>query len=85
MISKEFPIERETGRVAALIAAGAAFSIVPDGGLVPSPVPLWMTLSSLAIQLAAYGINLFVALAPDRKGVEVAEHMLRPHSAAADA
>jgi hypothetical protein len=51
---------------AALVAAGAVFSIVLDGGLVPTPVPVWMTLGSLGIQVAAYGINVFVVLAPGR-------------------
>jgi uncharacterized membrane protein len=50
----------------ALVIAGAAFSLVFDGGLVPSPVPLWMVLATLGIQLAAYGINLFVVLTPHR-------------------
>ena len=49
-----------------LIVAGIAFSIVLDGGLVPTPVPVWLTLSTLAIQLAAYGINLFVVLTSTR-------------------
>ncbi len=53
----------------ALVAAGAAFSIILDGGLVPTPVPVWMTLGSLAIQLAAYGINLFAVLSPGRAAV----------------
>jgi hypothetical protein len=50
----------------ALVVAGAAFSIVLDGGLVPTPVPVWMTVASLAIQLAAFGINFYVVLAPSR-------------------
>nr|MBA3639294.1 hypothetical protein [Acidobacteriota bacterium] len=54
----------------ALIALGVAFSIVLDGGLVPTPVPVWLTLASLAIQLAAFGINFFVVLTPDRRYVE---------------
>jgi len=54
----------------ALIALGVSFSIVLDGGLVPTPVPVWMTLGSLAIQLAAYGINFFAVLAPARRSVE---------------
>lgn len=49
-----------------LVALGAAFSIVLDGGLVPTPVPVWMTVASLAIQLAAYGVNFFVVMRPDR-------------------
>ena len=49
-----------------LIALGGAFSIVLDGGLVPTPVPVWMTLASLAIQLASFGVNFFVVLAPAR-------------------
>ena len=57
---------------AALIALGAAFSVVLDGGLVPTPVPVWMTLASLAIQLAAYGVNFFVVLTPAR-GVVTAD------------
>ena len=51
---------------AALVALGAAFSVVLDGGLVPTPVPVWMTLASLAIQLAAYGVNFFAVLTPAR-------------------
>jgi len=54
----------------ALIALGVSFSIVLDGGLVPTPVPVWMTLGSLAIQLAAYNINFFAVLAPARRSVE---------------
>jgi hypothetical protein len=53
-----------------LVAAGATFSIVLDGGLVPTPVPVWMTLGSLAIQVAAYGVNFFVVLAPARASNE---------------
>ena len=67
----------------ALIAAGAAFSIVLDGGLVPTPVPVWMTLTSLAIQLAAYGVNFFVVLAPDRKEVASPDTALRSQPGAA--
>jgi hypothetical protein len=52
---------------AALVLAGAAFSLVFDGGLVPSPVPLWLVLATVGIQLSAYGINLFVVLFPDRR------------------
>ena len=54
---------------AALVALGAAFSVVLDGGLVPTPVPVWMTLASLAIQLAAYGVNFFAVLTPARRVV----------------
>jgi len=57
---------------AALVALGAAFSVVLDGGLVPTPVPVWMTLASLAIQLAAYGVNFLAVLTPTR-GVVTAD------------
>ena len=57
---------------AALVALGAAFSVVLDGGLVPTPVPVWMTLASLAIQLAAYGVNFLAVLTPAR-GVVTAD------------
>ena len=67
----------------ALVAAGAAFSIVLDGGLVPTPVPLWMTLGSLAIQLAAYSINFFVVLTSGRKSIERANAVPRPRHAKA--
>ena len=50
-----------------LVVAGAVFSIVLDGGLVPTPVPIWLIVATLAIQLCAYGINLVVVLAPHRR------------------
>lgn len=69
----------------ALIATGAAFSLVLDGGLVPTPVPAWMIVATLAIQLAAYGINFFVVLAPGRKSIESPGAVLRPQPAPARA
>lgn len=39
-------------------AAMIAFSLVLDGGLVTPPVPAWIVLLTLAIQLAAIGVNI---------------------------
>jgi hypothetical protein len=57
---------RRPSEWAALAALGAAFCVVLDGGLVPKPVPLWLTWASLGIQLAAYGINFLAVLTPLR-------------------
>ena len=50
-----------------VLTAGAVFSIVLDGGLVPATVPIWLIVVTLAIQLGAYGVNLLVVLAPHRR------------------
>jgi alpha-1,2-mannosyltransferase len=50
-----------------LAAAAVAFSLILDGGLVPTPVPIWMVLLTLGIQLAALAVNAVVVLAPARR------------------
>jgi alpha-1,2-mannosyltransferase len=45
-----------------LAAAAVAFSVIMDGGVIPSPVPTWIVLTTLAIQTAAIGINVHVVL-----------------------
>jgi hypothetical protein len=62
----------------ALGVAAAAFSLILDGGLVPTPVPVWMTLLTLGLQLAALAVNAVVVLAPAR-GLR-AEPELRPRT-----
>ncbi len=43
-----------------LAIAAVAFSVILDGGLVPSSVPTWMVLMTLAIQLLAIAFNVGV-------------------------
>ncbi len=46
---------------------GAAFCLILDGGLVPVPVPMWMLLGTLALQLMAIGLNVVAAVKPQRR------------------
>lgn len=56
---------RTTGRLA-LAVAGAATFVVLDGGVLPVPVPSWVVMGSLVVQLAMIALNLVVAVAPGR-------------------
>lgn len=48
-------------------ALAAAFSIVLDGGVVPVPVPAWMVLATLTIQIVAIAANAWVVITAARR------------------
>jgi alpha-1,2-mannosyltransferase len=50
----------------ALGVAAIAFTLVLDGGLVPAPVPVWMSAGTLVIQIAALMLNAAVVVTPGR-------------------
>ncbi len=53
------------GRIA-LVIGGAITMLVLDGGAIPIPVPAWIMAATLALQVAAFGLNLAVVLTPGR-------------------
>jgi alpha-1,2-mannosyltransferase len=55
------PIERVL-----LVIAALATTLVLDGGVVTAPVPAWIVIATLLLQLGAIGMNLVVALTPGR-------------------
>ena len=56
---------RTTGRLA-LAVAGAATFVVLDGNVLPDPVPAWIVIGTLVVQLGTIALNLVVAIAPTR-------------------
>ena len=56
---------RTTGRLV-LAVAGAATFVVLDGGVLPVPVPSWIVIGSLVVQVGTIALNLIVAIAPGR-------------------
>jgi hypothetical protein len=56
---------RTTGRLA-LAVAGAATFVVLDGNVLPDPVPSWIVMGSLVVQLSMIALNLVAAIAPGR-------------------
>jgi hypothetical protein len=56
---------RTTGRLA-LAVAGAATFVVLDGNVLPVPVPPWIVMGSLVVQMGTIALNLVVAIAPGR-------------------
>ena len=51
----------------AFAALGVAFCLILDGGLVPVPVPAWMALGTLAVQVTAIALNVTAAVTPHRR------------------
>jgi hypothetical protein len=56
------------GRIA-LVIGGAITMLVLDGGAIPIPVPAWIMAATLALQVAAFGLNLAVVLTPGREPI----------------
>ncbi len=56
---------RTTGRLV-LAVAGAATFVVLDGGVLSVPVPSWIVMGSLVVQMGTIALNLVVAIAPGR-------------------
>ena len=56
------------GRLA-LVIGGAVTMLVLDGGAIPIPVPAWVMAATLALQVAAFALNLAVVLTPGREPV----------------
>jgi hypothetical protein len=56
---------RAPGRIA-LVMAAAASMLVLDGGVLPSPVPSWIVVTTLVTQVSAIALNALVAVAPGR-------------------
>lgn len=62
----------ERARVAdriVLIALAAAFTIVVDGGIVPTPVPAWILLVTLLLQCLAFAVNGYAVWSPGRRAL----------------
>jgi len=49
-----------------LIAAAALSVVILDGGVIPVPVPAWILLATLLVQIAAITLNVAIALMPGR-------------------
>ena len=58
---------RRTSTWIAFAALGAAFCLILDGGPVSVPVPTWMALGTLAVQLTAIALNVTAVVAPHRR------------------
>jgi alpha-1,2-mannosyltransferase len=56
------------GRIA-LVIGGAITMLVLDGGAIPIPVPAWIMAATLALQVAAFALNLAVVLTPGREPI----------------
>ena len=63
-----------------LVVAGAAATVVLDGGAVPVAVPAWFMAATLAGQLAAIAFNVAIVLSPGRAPIAARSRPVQPQA-----